>query len=116
MVAEIENNSSDAPYSKPVYDAIASWQIYHFHDTSATAGMRKYEIIQDNKTLRTDASNIGAFLLKLKNDAPNEYKSIVNAIRLVTPFFDNFILEPRQSGSKEEVNISWTQKGSDYPM
>uniref|UniRef100_UPI001EDF9D07 AAA family ATPase n=1 Tax=Xenorhabdus bovienii TaxID=40576 RepID=UPI001EDF9D07 len=116
MVAEIENNYSDAQYSKLVYDAIASWQIYHFHDTSATAGMRKYEIVQDNKTLRTDASNIGAFLLKLKNDAQNEYKSIVNAIRLVTPFFDDFILEPRQSGLKEEINISWTQKGSDYPM
>ncbi|MDR0219562.1 MAG: AAA family ATPase [Enterobacteriaceae bacterium] len=116
MVAEIENNSADAPYSKPVYDAIASWQIYHFHDTSATAGMRKYEIIQDNKTLRTDASNISAFLLKLKNDAPHEYKSIVNAIRLVTPFFHDFILEPRQSGQKEEVNMSWMQKDSDYPM
>ncbi|MDC9589568.1 AAA family ATPase [Xenorhabdus sp. XENO-10] len=116
MVAEVENKYSGAPYSRPIYDAIASWQIYHFHDTSATAGMRKYEIIQDNKTLRTDASNIGAFLLKLKNEAPNEYKSIVNAIRLVTPFFDNFILEPRQSGLKEEVNISWMQKDSDYPM
>lgn len=116
MVTEVKNNKSDARYSRPVYDAIASWQIYHFHDTGSNAGIRNYEIVQDNKVLRTDASNIGAFLLKLKNQHHSEYKEILNAIRMVTPFFDDFILEPRQSGEKEEVNISWTQKGSDYPM
>jgi len=99
-----------------IYDVIASWQIYHFHDTSATAGSRHYEIVQDNKTLRTDAANIGPFLLKLREQHPNDYQSIINAIRLVTPFFDDFLLEPRQRGAKEEVNISWVQKGSDYPM
>ena len=35
---------------------------------------------------------------------------------MVTPFFDDFVLESRQSGEKEEINLSWTQKGSDYPM
>ncbi|HBE6261668.1 TPA: AAA family ATPase [Escherichia coli] len=116
MVAEITEKHPDARYSQPIYDAIASWQIYHFHDTSMTAGMRKYEIIQDDKVLRMDAANIGPFLLKLKRHHEQEYKEIVNAIRLVTPFFDDFILEPRNNGPKEEVNIAWLQKGSDYPM
>ncbi len=116
MVAEVLNNQSDAQYSQPVFDAIAAWQIYHFHDTSSTTGMRNYEIVQDNKVLRTDAANIGPFLLKLRDRYEDEYKTILNAIRLVTPFFDDFILESRQSGAKEEVNISWLQKGSDYPM
>jgi predicted ATPase len=116
MVEEVVEKHFNAKYSQPVYDSIASWQIYHFHDTSATAGMRHYEIVQDNKNLRADAANIGPFLLKLKKKHKQEYKEILNAIRLVTPFFDDFILEPRESGSKEEVNISWTQKGSDYPM
>ncbi|WP_415519611.1 MAG: AAA family ATPase [Desulfovibrio aminophilus] len=116
MVAEVENNKPDARYSRPVYDAIASWQVYHFHDTSAEANMRHYEIVQDNKMLRADASNVGPFLLKLKTKYAKEYKQILNAIRLVIPFFDDFRLEPEERGSKEEVNISWTQKGSDYPM
>lgn len=77
--------------------------------------MRNYEIVDDNKVLRTDAANIGPFLYKLKQKHPKEYKDILNAIRLVTPFFDDFILEPRESGAKE-VNISWMQKGSDYPL
>jgi predicted ATPase len=116
LVAEVLDKKSDASYSIPVYNSISSWQIYHFHDTSKTAAMRHYEIVQDNKILREDASNIGAFLLKLKTEHANEYKAILNAIRLVTPFFDDFILESRKSGQKEEVNISWRQKDSDYPM
>jgi predicted ATPase len=116
MVSEVQRNTSGARYSRPVYDAIASWKIYHFHDTSSTAPMRGEEIIQDNKVLRWDASNIGAFLLKLKNDYQSEYKDIVNAIKLVTPFFDAFLLEPFKRGEKEIVNLTWLQKGSDYPM
>ncbi|QEZ93910.1 AAA family ATPase [Proteus sp. CD3] len=116
MVSEVTNKMTDAKYSKPVYDAITSWKIYHFHDTSSTAPMRGEEIIQDNKVLRWNASNIGSFLLKLKNDYQNEYKDIVNAIKLVTPFFDEFLLEPFTRGEKEVVNLTWLQKGSDYPM
>lgn len=116
MVAEVKENKPNAKYSRPVYESIASWQIYHFHDTSAAAGMRHGEIVQDNKMLRTDASNIGPFLLKLKNEYFQEYREIVCAVRLVMPFFNEFLLEPKYNGMKEKVNISWTQKGSDYPM
>lgn len=116
MVKEVEQDQIDAAYSQPIYSAITSWQIYHFHDTSSTSAMRGYEIVQDNKTLRTDASNIGAFLLHLKNEHAENYQQIVDAIRLVTPFFDDFDLTPRKSGEKEEVNLSWREKGSDYPM
>ena len=116
MVAEVEKDKSDARYSRPVYNSISSWKIYHFHDTSSSAGMRNYEIVQDNKVLRTDASNLGAFLLKLKKEHRREYKDILNAIRLVTPFFDDFDLEPRKSGDKKEINLSWNQKDSDFPM
>ncbi|MCF6177062.1 MAG: AAA family ATPase [Victivallaceae bacterium] len=116
MVMEATGGRSDAKYSQPVYDAIASWQIYHFHDTSDNAPMRHYEIVQDNKSLRLDAANIGSFLLKLKEEYSEEYNEILNAVRIVTPFFDDFLLEPRKEGVKLEVNLSWTQKGFDYPM
>lgn len=116
MVEEVQQNKPDAKYSRPIYNAIRSWQIYHFHDTSATAAMRGYEIVQDNAILRADAANIGPFLLKLKQDHKDAYAKINDAIKLVTPFFDDFVLEPRKSGEKEEVNISWHQQGSDYPM
>ena len=116
IVQEVNEDRPDAVYSRPVYDAIASWQRYHFHDTSASAGMRHYEIIQDNKVLRADAANIAPFLLRIKKEHPHEYQKIINAVRLVIPFLDDFLLETVKHGAKEEVNISWTQQGSDYPM
>lgn len=90
MVSEVQNKTADARYSRPIYEAISSWKIYHFHDTSASAPMRREEIIQDNRVLRWDAANIGAFLLKLKTQNQSEYQEIVNAIKLVTLFLMAF--------------------------
>jgi predicted ATPase len=99
-----------------VYRAISKWIVYHFHDTSNTAPMRRYEIVQDTERLRPDAANIAPFLLSLKLTDLPAYTGILNAIRLVIPFFDDFVMRPVYRGDKEVVNLSWTQKGSDYPM
>jgi len=116
LVKEAKGDSSDSRYSQPVYDAISSWQIYHFHDTSSTAGMRHYEIVQDNKVLRFDASNIAPYLLRLKADKKVAYREILNSVRLVIPFLEDFLLDVAEFGEKQKVNLSWKQEGSDYPM
>jgi len=103
-----------------VYESIANWMVYHFHDSSSTAPMRRYEIIEDNATLRSNGGNIAPFLLKLKTGnkfpAPSYYKDIVNAVRLVIPFFDDFRLDVINKGEKDVVRLGWQQKGSDFPM
>lgn len=99
-----------------VYESISNWMVYHFHDTSASAPMRRSEIIIDNQKLRGDAANIAPFLLMLKNYAQDYYQKIVDAVRLVTPFFDNFQLDMQKFGEAEKVRLSWKQKGSDFPM
>ncbi len=99
-----------------VYQAVSGWTVYHFHDTSNTAPMRRYEIVQDATRLRADAANIAPFLLSLKEKDFIAYTNILDAIRLVIPFFNGFVLTPLFRGEKEVVNLSWTQKGSDYPM
>jgi predicted ATPase len=116
MAEEVKKKLTDWTYSEPVYNAILSWCVYHFHDTTSTSGMRHYEIVQDNDYLRNRAENIAPFLLKLKEEFSSEYHEIVDVIRLALPFFDDFILSPRKRGQKEEVNLSWRQKGNDYPM
>ena len=116
LVKEAKGDTCNSKYSKPVYEAIMSWQIYHFHDTSSTAGMRHAEIIQDNKSLRPDGSNIAPYLLGLKKNKINVFNEIIDAIRLVIPFFDNFELEPESFGEKKKVSLTWRQKRSDYPM
>jgi len=116
IAAEAASNSRDAYLSQPIVNVIRSWQIYHFHDTSGTAGMRHYEIVQDHGELRIDAANLAPYLRYVRASHEASYRSILDAVRLVTPFFDDFILEPRRMGEAEKVNLSWRQKNSDYPM
>lgn len=116
LVKEAKGSTLDSENSEPVYNAINSWKIYHFHDTSLTAPMRHAEIVEDNKALRSDASNIGPFLLRLRNEKRFYYDEILNACRLVAPFLDDFLLDPRQLGPKTKVSLTWKIKGSDYPM
>ena len=101
-----------------VYESISKWMVYHFHDTSSTAPMRRSEIVEDNKVLRENGSNIAPFLLKLKKDEALRpyYQGIVNATRMVIPFFDDFRLEEIKLGEAEKVKLSWQQKGSDFPL
>lgn len=101
-----------------VYDSISNWMVYHFHDTGANAPMRRYEIVEDCRRLRSDASNIAPFLLRLKTNSSlsRYYTEIANAVRLVIPFFDDFRLDVYQMGEAEKVALSWQQKGSDFPM
>jgi len=101
-----------------VYESISNWMVYHFHDTSANAPMRRYEIVEDCHRLRSDASNIAPFLRHMKNDhnLSGYYREIVNSVRLVIPFFDDFRLDVHKLGEANKVALSWQQKGSDFPM
>ena len=49
-----------------VYDAISRWVVYHFHDTSLSAGIRRQGPINDNEALRPDAQNLAAFLYRIR--------------------------------------------------
>jgi predicted ATPase len=99
--------------SSYIYDSIESWKIYHFHDSSKNSPMRRSESVYDHAYLRFDGSNIAPFLLYLKENHSDSYSHIIDSIRLVTPFFDDFILQPNKS---EKVRLLWNQKGSDYPL
>ena len=77
-----------------VLNAIRSWRIYHFHDTSPSAKLKQTGDINDNEALRADASNLAAFLYLLKSEHTSYYKKIISTIRMVAPFFDDFRLRP----------------------
>jgi predicted ATPase len=116
LVEEAKGKSSDNKFSKPIYEAIRSWKIYHFHDTSSTAAMRHAEIVEDNESLSSDAKNIAPFLLRLREELSPVYEEILDVCRLVTPYLDDFILKPQKFGSETRVSLTWGTKGSDHPM
>jgi predicted ATPase len=106
--------SSEHGASWYTFEAISSWKIYHFHDTSAESGMRRYHDKGHDEALFMDASNIAPYLLGLRLNHPDNYKEIVDAVRLIIPFFGDFILEPN---AQENLRLDWRQKGlQDYPM
>ncbi|MDR2728219.1 MAG: AAA family ATPase [Chitinispirillales bacterium] len=119
LVKEAESKSNDSEYSKYVYDAIMSWKIYHFHDTSSTAPMRNWCNVEDNDALRSDASNIAPFLLRLREEGSVEYQDILNACQIVMPYLKDFLLKEQtygKAGEIKKVNLSWRTKTSDFPM
>ncbi|MFW7342756.1 AAA family ATPase [Pollutimonas sp. H1-120] len=97
------------------YESISSWKVFHFHDTSDQAGVKRYGPAHINKHLSPDASNLAAYLYRLLNEEPDIYNEIRKTIQLAIPFFDDFRLQPVALKTQEEViNLTWRQKDSDY--
>ena len=98
-----------------VFEAISSWIVYHFHDTSLTAGVRRQRPINDNVVLRPSAENLAAFLYRIRDTNPTAYTQIRDVVRLAAPFFDDFKLRPVPT-SPDMIQLEWQQKDSDYPF
>jgi len=99
------------------YSSIANWKVFHFHDTSDTAGVKRLGSLHDNDYLRPDASNLAAFLYRLSGEYEDVYKQIRKTISLAIPFFDDFVLKPQKLPSEEEqIRLLWRQKDSDYSL
>jgi len=98
-----------------VYKAISSWIVYHFHDTSLSAGVRRQNPINNNEALRPDAENLAAFLYRVSQTNPDKYNEIRDVVRLAAPFFDDFKLRPVPT-NPDLIQLEWLQKDSDYPF
>ena len=69
---------------------------YHFNDTGFHSPMKKTAAIHDNRLLRTDGSNLAAFLYLLRERHTVSYEHIIRTIQLAAPFFVDFELEPEE--------------------
>lgn len=97
------------------FESIASWKVFHFHDTSDSAGVKRTGSLHDNEYLRPDASNLAAYLYRLRKESPEVYGQIRKTVRLAIPFFDDFVLKPQPLPSGEEqIRLLWKQGDSDY--
>lgn len=97
-----------------VYDTISSWTVYHVHDTSETAKLRRPCSVGDYERLRPDAGNLAAFLNFLRENEKGTYKLILETVKLVAPFFKNFRFRSKKQKASDVVQLDWTQEGSDY--
>lgn len=106
-----EAQDSFSPY---IRNALKNWRVYHFHDTSETAKVKQKHASNDNLTFKPDAANLAAYLRRIYTDYLDEYKRIVENIRLVLPFFHDFV---QRDGEPETIELEWTQVGkTDTPL
>lgn len=100
-----------SPYVRP---SVSNWRVYHFHDTSERAKVKQKHAANLNLRLMTDAANLAAYLRMLRDKHGAEYQRIVDTIRLVAPFFGDFVHRP---GDPEFVELEWIQQGKpDMPF
>lgn len=95
-----------------VRNHLDSWRVYHFHDTSSTSPMRKTADVNDNRYLRSDASNLAAFLYYLHEKHAVSYNLIRRTVQQVTPFFDDFLLQPLALNN-DKIRLEWRHKKSE---
>lgn len=110
-----KKDNAISPIAHYVKSSLLSWKYYHFHDTSDSAKVKKTGAINDNLYLRTDASNLAAFLYVLKSKNQENYDAIREHIRLVAPFFDDFLLRPTAL-NEDKIRLEWKERGSDFPF
>jgi len=77
---------SDGNDYREIADCLSNIGVFHFHDTSETAPIRRRCYIADSAFLRSDGGNLAAFLYALKKSQPAAYQRIHGAIRLIAPY------------------------------
>lgn len=98
----------DDTFAPFVLPAIKRWRVYHLHDTSASAPVRQAQPVRDNLRLKPDAANLAPFLRLLYERFPDHYQRIVSTIRLVAPFFDDFVY---REDPGERIELEWLENG-----
>lgn len=98
--------------AKAVRKRIENYQVFHFHDTSDTARLRANCDIDNNHALMSDGSNLAAILYKLRDIKRPYYDRIVKTIRLIAPFFKDFVLKPEINPNY--IQLRWQDRNSNY--
>ena len=100
-------NSNDEIVKK-VSDYLASFQVYHFHDTSDTSNLKVPSHINDNIILREDGGNLPSFLYFLQKRYFKHFKRIEQTIKSIAPYFERFELQPDRLNI-ERINLEWRE-------
>jgi len=87
------------------------WRLYHLHDTSGTAPMRRTAQLNDNEFLRPDGGNLPAFLYLLRERHNASYEMIRRTISMMVPFFDDFDLKPERL-NPDTIRLAWRHRDS----
>lgn len=109
-VRQIADSEEARRYVENLTPVLEGCRVFHFDDVSGDAPAKGWSTVGDDLSLRSDAENIAAYLLRVRGDHSRHYQRIVAAVRAAAPFFDDFVLEP---SSNERIRLRWRQRGLD---
>jgi predicted ATPase len=89
---------------------LSGCRVFHFHDTSATAPVKRQADSANNLRLMADAGNLAPFLRGIRDREPGRYERIRTAIQQVAPFFRDFVLDEEFPG---RMRLRWQQVNLD---
>ena len=95
--------------SKVIFRLLRGCWPYHFHDTSDSAKIRKAGYLEDARYLRSDAGNLAAYLLSMRQGQREYYDRIVRTIQQICPQFSDFVLEPSER-NPDYIILNWREK------
>lgn len=98
-------------FTELLENVLRGCRVYHFHDTSRNAPVKQQGYVSDNRLLHSDAGNLAAVLLRLRERDRASYSRIVATIKQVAPFFRDFVLDPELA--EDRLRLRWQQEGSD---
>ena len=104
--ARLPEANNDA--AKTILNLLRKLIVYQFHNTSDTAPMRLKWSQADGRWLKQNGENLASFLYRLHESEKPYYLRIVKYIRLVLPFFDDFVLYPEFG----QILLRWKEKGT----
>ncbi len=107
-----ESTLKRAGLPSKVLPAMQSWRLFHFHDTSRSAGVKQAGKVDDNHALREDGSNLAAVLYRTQSREPTSYQRILKSVQQVAPFFEDFTLQPSRL-NPDVIKLEWKERGSD---
>jgi predicted ATPase len=99
------------PTAKFFKNTLARFRFYQFHDTSDQSHMRSRSDLRGPQFLYNDGGNVAAHLHLMREKRPECYQRVVETVRLVFPFFREFVLEA-DNGGGNFVMLRWKAAGS----
>lgn len=88
---------------------VGDWAFYQFNNTSHQAAIKSFGELMGGSPLMHDAGNTASFLYHMKKQSPKAYSRVIEAVRAIIPYFEDFILTPEDGN----IMLCWREIGVD---
>ena len=110
--SSVPRETTNTQALNPIRETLANTQVYQLETQGENAPIRERHILTNDQAIMASGGNLAPFLIRLRNQHPWHYDRILQTLRLILPFFEDF--EPSKTPDENSrVLLYWKEKGSD---